>query len=229
MGRILPASLAGLVVLSLGACEQREAARPSIPPPSKLAADASDTGLLAAAEPFRALARAAFTARRPLLNRDVARAVAIAQHVKPALPPDAQRELRTQLDAIAGAQRIENRAGIAWASIEIYRLFVSHAPPTLVPREINLLRYASLRYEADIKARPVRWDDMVEAADFGRRTWAAIQDRVSDATLRERMSKVLADLADAARRRDAALAVEANGRALELAGLLEAHLAARRQ
>ena len=228
MGRILPASLAGLVILSLGACERREAAQPSIPPPSKLAADASDTGLLAAAEPFRALARAAFTARRPLLDRDVARAVAIAQHVKPALPPDAQRELRTQLDAIAAAQRIDNREGIASASVEIYRLFVSHAPATLVPSEVNLLRYAGLRYEADLNARPLSWDDMVEAADFGQRTWAALQGRVSDIALRQRMTKALADQADAARRRDPALGVDANRRVFEHASLLEAHLAATR-
>ena len=228
MGRILPASLAGLALLCLGACERREAAQTSIPPPSKLAADASDTGLLAAAEPFRALARAAFTARRPLLNRDVARAVAIAQHVKPALPPDAQRELRTQLDAIAGARRIGNRAGIAWASVEIYRLLVSHAPPTLVPREVSLLRYASLRYEADLRARPASWDDMAEAAALARRTWTAVQGRVSDAALRARMSKALADLALAAQQRDSALAGDAARRALELASLLEAHFATAR-
>jgi hypothetical protein len=228
MRRNLPASLAALAVLCLGACERREAAQSSVPPPSKLAADATDSGLLAAAEPFRALATEAFTARRPLLNEDVARAVAIAQHVKPALPPDAQQELRTQLDAIAGAQGVGNREGVALASVEIYRLFVSHAPPTVVPREVNLLRYASLRYEVDLKARPISWDDMVKAADFGHRTWAAVQGRVSDAALRERVSKALADLADAARRRDAALAVDANRRTLELATLLEVHLAARR-
>jgi hypothetical protein len=228
MGHILTAGFAGLVVLCLGACERREAAQPSIPPPSKLAADASDTGLLAAAEPFQALARAAFTARRPLLDRDIARAVAIAHHVKPALPPDAQRELSTQLDAISGARRIENRVGIAWASVEIYRLFMSHAPPNMVPREVNLLRYAGLRYEADLKARPISWDDMVEAAAFGHRTWAGVQGRVSDAALRERMSKALADMAVAARRRDPALAVDAERRARELASLLEAHLAATR-
>ena len=228
MGRILPASLAGLALLCLGACERREAAQTSIPPPSKLAADASDTGMLAAAEPFRALARVAFTAKRPSLDRDIARAVAIAQHVKPALPPDAQRELSTQLDAIAAAQRIENRAGIAWAAVEIYRLFVSHAPPTIVPQEVNLLRYACLRYEADLKARPVNWDDMVDAAEFGHRTWAAVQGHVSDASLREGMSRALADLADAARRRDPALALDADRRALELTSSLETHLAATR-
>ena len=175
------------------------------------------------------LAGAAFTARLPLLDRAIARAVAIAQHVKPGLPPDAQRELKTQLDAIAAARRLENRAEIAWASVEIYRLFVSHAPPSVVPREVNLLRYAGLRYEADLKARPVRWDDMVEAAAFGHRTWAAVQGRVSDTALRERVSKALADMADAARRRDAALAANADRRALELASLLEAHLATTRR
>lgn len=40
-------------------CERREAAQPSLPPPSKLAADAIDSGLLAAAEPFKTLARTA--------------------------------------------------------------------------------------------------------------------------------------------------------------------------
>lgn len=145
MGHILPAGLAGLIVLSLGACERREAAQPSMPPPSKLAADASDAGLLAAAGPFGALARSAFTARLALLDREIAQAVAIAQHVKPALPPDAQRELKTQLDAIAAARRDENGAGVAWASVEIYRLFVSYAPPNIAPREVNLLRYAGLR------------------------------------------------------------------------------------
>ena len=228
MGHILLAGLAGLVVLSLGACERREAAQPSIPPPAKLAADASDAGLLAAAGPFRTLAGAAFTARLPLLDRAIARAVAIAQHVKPGLPPDAQRELKTQLDAIAAARRLENRAEIAWASVEIYRLFVSHAPPSVVPREVNLLRYAGLRYEADLNARPLSWDDMVEAADFGQRTWAALQGRVSDIALRQRMTKALADQADAARRRDPALGVDANRRVFEHASLLEAHLAATR-
>ncbi|MBA4094718.1 MAG: hypothetical protein C0489_11610 [Candidatus Accumulibacter sp.] len=221
MRHISSAAFVGLVVLSVGGCERREAARPSLPPPSKLAADASDAGLLAAAGPFRILASAAFTARFPVLDQDIARAVAIAEHVKPWLPPDAQRELKTQLDAIAAARRGEDREGIAWASVEIYRLFVSHAPPSVVPREINLLRYAGLRYEADLKAQPVTWGDMVEAAAFGRRAWASVQGRVSDGALRERVSTALDDMAVAAERRDVALALDANRRVLELASLLE--------
>ena len=228
MSRTLPPIVAGLVVISLVACERREA-QSSAPSPAKLAADASDLGPLAAAEPFQALARSAFSAPLPLLDREIARAVAIAQHVKPALPLDAQRELKTQLDAIAAARRDDNRAGVAWASVEIYRLFASHGPPNGGPRDVNLLRYAGLRYEADLKARPVSWDDMVEAATFGHRTWTEIQGRVSDPALRERMSRALADMAQAAQRRDSALAADADGRALELASLLEAHLATTRR
>jgi hypothetical protein len=221
MRHILFAGLAGLVVLSLGACERREAAHPSVPPPSKLAADAIDSGLLAAAEPFQALARSAFIEKLPLLDREIAEAVAIAQHVKPGLPPDAQRELKSQLDAIAAARQVEDRAGMAAASVEIYRLFVSHAPPAMVPPEVNLLRYAGLRYEVDLKARPIRWEDMVESAGFAQRTWAAVQGRVSDAAFRERVSKALADMAAAAHRRDATFAAAADRRALEVASLLE--------
>jgi hypothetical protein len=229
IGRSLPATLAAFAVLALGGCERREAAQPSLPPPSKLAADAIDTGLLAAAEPFKTLAGAAFTARLPLLDRSIARAVTVAEHVKPALPPEAQRELKTHLDAMGAARRHENRAGVAWAAVEIYRLLVSHASPDVVPREVNLLRYAGLRYDADFKARPIGWDDMVEAAAFGHRTWAAVAGRVADVALRDRISRTLADMADAARRRDATLAADADRRELELVSLLETHFTATRR
>ena len=71
MRRILPAGLA-LLALCLSACERRPTLHSTA---SKLAADASETGLLAAAVPFQVLARVAFTARKAVLSRDVARAV----------------------------------------------------------------------------------------------------------------------------------------------------------
>jgi hypothetical protein len=229
MGRALPATLVAFALLALGGCERREAAQPSLPPPSKLAADAIDSGLLAAAEPFKTLARSAFTARLPLLDQSIARAVTVAEHVKPTLPPEAQRELKTHLDAIGAARRGENRAGVARAAVEIYRLLVSHASPDVVPREVNLLRYAGLRYDADLRARPISWGDMVEAAAFGHRTWAAVEGRVADVALRDRVARSLTDMADAARRRDAALAADADRRELELVSLLEAHFTATRR
>jgi hypothetical protein len=225
MRRLRVGLLAVMAVLSLAGCERQKAARHPVPPPSKLAADAADVGLLAAAEPFEALTDAAFTTKLAELDPGIATAVATAEHVKPALPPDAQQELQTHLDAIAAARREGNRAGIALASVEVYRVLVSHAPADVVPREVNLLRYAGHRYAVDLKAAPATWDDAAEAAAFGQRTWAAIQGRVADASLRDRMSKALSDMAEAARRRDAALATDAYQRVLALADLVETDFA----
>jgi hypothetical protein len=69
---------------------------------------------------------------------------------------------------------------------------------------------------------------MVEAAAFGHRTWAAVEGRVTDVALRDRTSRALTDMADAARRRDAALAADAGGRELELASLLEPYFTSTR-
>jgi hypothetical protein len=228
MRRRLVGALVVVAVLALGGCERRKAAAPSPPPPSKLAADAADVGLLAAAEPFPTLAEMALTARLPILDQAIATAVATAEHAKPALPPEAQRELKTHLDAIAAARLVADRAGVAQASLEVYRVFVSHAPPDVVPREINLLRYVGLRYEVDLKAQRNTWRDMAEAAAFGDRTWAAIQGRVADAGLRDRMSMALADMADAARRQNAARAADAAQRELEVVGLLETYFTTHR-
>ncbi|MDB5448196.1 MAG: hypothetical protein JWQ97_3513 [Phenylobacterium sp.] len=221
--------LAAVAVLWLGGCERQKAAQPALPPPSKLAADAADSGLLAAAEPFEALTEAAFSASWPTLDRGIATAIATAEHVKTALPAQAQRELNAHLDAIAAARRDGNRAGVALGAMEIYRLFASHAPPEVVPREVNLLRYVALRYDADLRAHPrTGWDDMVEAAAFGQRAWAAIQGRVADVVLRDRMSKALADMAAAAAGQNAPLAVGAERRELEVVTLLEAYFSERR-
>jgi hypothetical protein len=209
-----------LAALSLSGCDRQKAAQP---PPAKLASAASHADLLAAAEPFEALTETAFTVTLPSLDRAIATAVATAEHVKPALPPGAQAELKTHLDAIGAARLVDDRAGVAQASIEIYRLFVSNAPSGVIPREVNLLDYAGFRYDADLKAKATAWDDMAEAAAFGHRTWAAIEGRVTDPALHDRMSKALADMVDAAQRRNAGLAADASKRELDLVDLLEAY------
>ncbi|MDB5450772.1 MAG: hypothetical protein JWQ52_1900 [Phenylobacterium sp.] len=223
MRHLRPAILAALAAFSLSGCERQKAAQPSVPPPAKLAADVSQAGLLAAAEPFEVLTEAAFTARLPVLDQAIATAVATAEHVRQALPPEARKELQTHLDAIAAARPTEDRAGVALASIEIYRMLVSYAPPGPVPKEVNLLDYVGFRYDADRKAQPTRWDDMVEAAAFGQRTWTAIEGRVADRALHDRESQALRDMAEAARLQNAALAADAAKRELDLVDLLEAY------
>ncbi|HEV7386064.1 MAG TPA: hypothetical protein VGN89_14380 [Phenylobacterium sp.] len=224
MRHVKTAVLATLAALSLAGCDRKKTAPPVAPPPAGAATpalDAAQAGLLAAAEPFEALTEMAFTAKPLELDRSIATAVATAEHVRPALPSDAQRDLKTQLDAIAAARRVDDRAGVALASVEIYRLLVSHAAAGPVPMEVNLLDYAGFRYDADLKARPSRWDDMAEAAAFGQEKWDAIAARVTDPGLHDRMAKALSDMAAAAARKDAALAADAVKRELDLVDLLE--------
>jgi hypothetical protein len=95
--------------------------------------------------------------------------------------------------------------------------------------ELNLLRYVALRYDADLRSQPrTGWDDMAEAAALAQRASAEIQGRVTDAALRDCMPTAMADMAAAAARKDAALAVETDRRELELVTLLEVYFSERR-
>jgi hypothetical protein len=214
--------LAALAALSLAGCEQKKVAKPIVPPPQVLAADVAHAGMLAAAEPFEALTEGAFTTTPVELDKLIATAMVTGEHVKPALPQDAQAELKTRLDEIAAARHIDNRAGIALGAVEAYRLLVSHGPGTPVPTEVSLLDYAGFRYDTDRKTTPVAWDDMVAAAAYGQDRWKAIAARVTDKTLSDRMTGALADMAVAASHKDPTLAADAVRRELALVDLLEA-------
>jgi hypothetical protein len=147
--------------------------------------------------------------------------VVAAALARPLLRADAQKELATRLQAIAAARRTDNRPEIALAAVEIYRVLVENAPPREIPAEVNLLDYAGFRYDADLNARPIRWDDMARAAAYAQARWVAIDARVTDKILRDRVSKALADMVEAARRRDPALAADAARRELDLVDRLE--------
>ncbi|MDB5497836.1 MAG: hypothetical protein JWP28_1867 [Phenylobacterium sp.] len=220
MRHLPPVALAALAALSLAGCDRKKPA-PAVPPPPVLAADAAVIGPLAAAVPFRALAETAYDAKPLPLDQAIAAAVAAAEHVKALLPPDAQVDLKTQLDALAAARRVDDRTNVALSAAEAYRVLVSHAPPGRVPAEVHLLDYAALRYDADRKAPLVRWDDMADATTFAQARWNAIAPRVTDPALHNRMAKALADMAAAAARRDPALARDAVTRELEVVNLLD--------
>jgi len=224
MPRVHPAVFLALAILSLAACEQK-APEPAVPTAAQLAADAAQAGLHAAAEPFKALTKTAFTAKPVDLDKAIAAAMASAERARPALPAEAKSKLKAQLDAIAAARPAGDRAGIALASVEVYRLLASLASPGPTPVEVNFLDYAGLRYDAGLKARPLRWEDMIEAAAFGQEKWSAIANGVTDAALRQRMSSALTDMAVAAQRKDATLAAGAATRELALVDLLEAYAA----
>jgi molybdenum cofactor biosynthesis protein B len=78
--------------------------------------------------------------------------------------------------------------------VEGYRLLVSAAPQTKIPTAVNLLDYAGFRYDADLKARPVRWSDLKAAVEFANQQWNSISDGVTEGTREDKSGDVLEEL-----------------------------------
>ena len=179
--------------------------------------------LLTAAEPFEALTETAFTASRPQLTATALRAEAAAETVRGKLPAEAARELASRLAQIQTGLQTDNRADVAIASVEAYRILVSAAPRARVPLEVNLLDYAGFRYQADLRAKPARWADMAKAAEFASSQWQALLPRVTDPGLRGRMQGAVRALSLAEAQHDRARADLAAQTQLGLVDELELH------
>jgi hypothetical protein len=188
---------------------------------------AAQPALTAAAGTFKMLSEAAFAGTESAIAAAAARAEAAAAGVRPALPPGAARDLEAQLQALEAARRARDRSGIALASAEAYRILASLSDRTSkIPAEVRLLDYARLRFKADTRAAPPRWDDARDAVAFARARWAPIAPRVTTGSLRIQVDKALDDLDAAAGDRDPIKADQASDRFLDLTHQLEAYFAA---
>lgn len=178
---------------------------------------------LQAAEPFEALTETAFSATPPQLGAAVTKAEAAAAAIMGDLPPEAAGRLEHQMQQVKAEQAAGNRAGIALASIDAYRTLVTAAPPARVPNAVNLLDYAGFRYQAQLRARPVRWDDAAASAAFAQGQWGQMMPKVTDALLTARVSAAVDDLKAAAAFRDPAKAERAANTELALVDELETY------
>lgn len=229
-------STAVVAALALSACgkpappshDTSSAVKASDSAAAVAAARAGDAAVLAAAEPFEKLTETSFSATLPILDGTIAEVQSAAAGLKGILSHDAITRLNTRLAEIATARKADNRADLAIAAVEGYRVLVSAAgADAKVPTAVKLLDYAGFRYEAHRQAKPSRWDEMTQAVTFGRDQWASIAPRVTDAALRERIEMALADMASAANGRDAAGAAAAAQRELALVDDLEKFFATR--
>jgi hypothetical protein len=178
---------------------------------------------LQAAEPFEALTETAFSATPPELGAAVTKAEAAAAVIVRDLPPEAAGRLKDQVQQVKAEHAAGNRAGIALASVEAYRTLVTAAPPAKVPNAVNLLDYAGFRYQAELRAQPVRWDDAVASATFAQAQWDQLMPKVIDAVLTARVSAAVNDLKAAAASRDRARAESAANTELALVDELETY------
>jgi Repeat of Unknown Function (DUF347) len=148
-----------------------------------------------AAEPFENLTEIAFSTAWPKIDKTVGEAEGATAGVRGSLSKDAAGQLDTQLSTMKTTRQNKDRVELALSSIEVYRILVSAVTDNAkVPTEVNLLDYAGFRYDANLKASPIRWDDMTRTVSFAHKTWGALLPRAKASPVAVRFAKVIADM-----------------------------------
>lgn len=183
--------------------------------------------LLAAAEPFEALTETAFTDSPAKLDATIALGRKAVGEVRSLLAPSTAATIDSKLAEVDRFRADGNRADLALSSIEIYRSLVSSVSGSpKVPVDVSLLDYAGFRFQADMRATPVRWDDMKQAASFARSRWSALSPKVSDKAVSAPFEAALANMDKAVANRDPKLAAESVAAELDQVDKLEAYFKA---
>lgn len=176
-------------------------------PHSSMGAVNGNAALRAAAEPFENLTEMAFSSSWANIDQTIRTAEAGATGARGSLSPDATSKLDTHLVAMKSARQRQDRADLALSSIEVYRVLVSSVTDSArIPTEVSLLDYAGFRYDADLQASPVRWDDMKQAVDFAHKQWAVIAPRLKRVPVAKRFEKAVEGMDRAAQQQNHSLA-----------------------
>lgn len=220
-----------VILMALAACGRKPATPAADARSTAVQGEAATTrpvtvdvnaGLRASAEPFEKLTETAFTTPMTTLDQTISEATAAADRSRASLAPDAAKRLHAQLAAMTSARQRQDRAGLALASIEAYRVLVNGVTADAKsPTAVSLLDYAGFRYDADLKAGPARWGDMKQAVAFARQTSGALAAKSADPALMGRMDKVVAEMDKAASDHDAKLAASSVKTELDLVDQLE--------
>jgi hypothetical protein len=175
-----------------------------------------------AAEPFENLTEIAFSAAWPKIDKTVAEAEGAAGGVRGSLSKDAAGQLDTQLSTMKTSRQSKDRAELALSSIETYRILVSAVTHNAkVPTEVSLLDYAGFRYDANLKASPIRWDDMTRTVSFAHKTWGALSPRAKASPVAVKFAKAITDMDKAVAQRNKTLAASSVKTELDLVDQLE--------
>lgn len=190
---------------------------------------AVDAQLRAAAEPFATLTETAFSAPEAELRKTLTKAEEALRRIRPLLSKDAADEAADHASVLKAAASKTERALMALASIEVYRDLVgSVSGVAKVPRSVSLMAYAGFRYDADLKADPIRWSDMGKAAQIAKQEWLTLAPRVGSPNLAGEVSAAVTSMVRAAEQKDKSAAARSAKAALDLVDQLETHFAANR-
>jgi hypothetical protein len=193
-----------------------------IPPAPANDPDAQASALMAAAEPFENLTENAFISDTRKLDDFIAKAKSSADGAAKLLAPGEANVLSNHVSAVDAARAGNNRADLAIAAVEGYRTLVTNSGGhQKVPKEVSLLDYSGFRYQADLKAKPIRWGDTMLAVDFADTQWQQISATVKDPTLVKNVLETLTVMRSASQSRDVKAAMAASTRELNLVDGLE--------
>ncbi len=228
---IVAASLSGCNKGSPAVQDNAQAAFTSQPSNQIPAAPANDpdaqaSALMAAAEPFENLTESAFTPDTKKLDDLIAKAKTSAGGAAKLLTASEATVLSNHMSNIDAARATNERANLAIAAVEGYRTLVSNSGGhQKIPKEVSLLDYSGFRYQADLKAQPVRWSDTGQAVDFADSQWQKISATVADKGLLTRMSTALTSMRSASHNKDSKAAMAASTHELDLVDELEKYFA----
>jgi hypothetical protein len=180
--------------LPLATSAATDSALPSLQAASQTDINAASSPLLAAAEPFEALTEMAFSAQGLRLDSAIVAADDATTRARGSLPPASAAQLDARLAEVHQARKSDDRAALAISSVEAYRILLSAARPGKIPTAVNLMDYAGMRYDADFRAKPVRWSDMKEAAAFAREQWSSISSEIADPILKATVDGAVSDM-----------------------------------
>ena len=182
----------------------------------------SNKKLRDAAEPFEKLTEISFSAALSKIDQTIGEAEAAAVGVRGLLLKDSADRLDSQIAIMKSARQKQDRAGLALSSIEAYRVLVSAPTNTAkIPAEVSLLDYAGFRYNADLRATPVRWGDMAEAVSFARQNWDKLSPRVKSSPISKDFEKAVSDMDRAVIQKSRRLAASSVKTELDLVDQLE--------
>ncbi len=186
------------------------------------AAVRNDKTLLAAAEPFENLTEMVASAPWAKIDKTIHQAERAASGARQALPQSAAVKVDQHLAALRSARAQQNRTDLAISSIEVYRVLVSSVSDNArIPRQVSLLDYSGFRYNTDLKASPIRWDDMVQVMDFAHQQWAVISPRLKEVPVAKRFEKSLDGMDRAVHDKNVSLAASSERSESDLVDELE--------
>ena len=182
----------------------------------------SNQKLRAAAEPFENLTEISFAAAWTKIDQTAGKAETAAEGARGSLSKDAAVELDARIAAMKSALQKHDRAGVALSSIEGYRVLVSAVTDNAkIPTEVSLLDYAGFRYDANLKAQPIRWDEMAATVSFARKTWDTVLPKAKASPVATTFEKAITDMNTAVMQKNKSLAASSVKNELDLVDQLE--------